>query len=590
MSKLNKVNYNNLKKRIEVATNAIKADLVFKNARYINIFTETIEIADIAVCDKYIVGIGNYSGKIEIDCKNQIIAPALIDGHTHLESTMISPRSFRDLVVPHGTCAVIADPHEIANVAGINGINYILDMTEDLDLYVGIMVPSCVPSTKLDESGAVLKSKDIRSLYKNNRILGLAEMMNAFGIVHGDKECLTKCADAINENKLIDGHAPAIYGNALNAYLSVNISTDHECTTINEAKEKLKRGQWIEIREGTVCKDLASLIDLFKDPFCNRCILSTDDNHPDTILEYGHIDKIIRKAIKLGADPIKAIKMGSYNPAIHYRLNGFGSIAVGNYANLIVLDDLNSFKIKDVYLFGEMVASKYKPLKKYSKIFNTLSKSKYKKVYNSFNLDKVSENDFEINVKGSKLKAIELVPEGVMTKEKEFDIKENKKYPYGVDINRDIAKIAVVERHKKTGHIGLGYITGFKIKKGAIASSIGHDSHNIISVGVNNYDMALAVNTIRKNNGGLAIVLNGKVIGDLVLNVAGLMTEKNEDYVIKSLNKIKKLAYNTLGINKIYDPFMTLAFMQLPVIPELKIVPQGLVNVNEQSIVDAVYN
>ena len=590
MSNVKKIDYNALKRRVKVAMNIDNADLVFKNAKYVNVFTESIEVGDIAVVDGYIVGIGNYDGNVEIDCKNKILVPAFIDGHMHLESSMVSPRSFRDLVVPHGTSAIIADPHEIANVSGIDGINYILEMTKDLDMYVGVMAPSCVPSTPLDEAGAELKSSDIKSLYKNERILGLAEMMNAFGVTHRNRECLTKCADAINAGKLIDGHAPALFGNVLNAYLSADISTDHECSSFNEAREKLKRGQWIEIREGTVCKDLSALIDLFKAPYYERCILATDDNHPDTIMQKGHIDKIIRKAIKLGADPIKAIKMGSLNAATHYRLKDYGAIGIGYLANIVVIDNLKSFNIKEVYLKGEKVAVNYSAIKKFADKNNSLNKTKYKKVYNSFNMEKVKESDFYLKKRGKRLRAIELVPEGVLSKEKKFDIIEHKNLPYGVDVDRDIAKIAVVERHKKTGHIGIGFITGFKIKKGAIASSIGHDSHNIIVVGVNDSDIAHAVNTVKKNNGGLAIVYNGKVLGDLKLNVAGLMTEQHEQYVIDNLDKLKDIAYKTLGINRIYDPFMTLAFMQLPVIPELKIIPKGLVKVSDQTIIDVIYN
>lgn len=589
MIKNKEVNYNILNKRVRVAMGLLKADLVLKDARYVNVFTEALEKGDIAIVDGYIVGIGTYSGKVEIDCKNKIISPALLDGHVHLESSMVSPKCFRDLTVPHGTCAVIVDPHEIANVAGVDGINYIYEMTKDLDLYVGIMIPSCVPSTPLDEAGATLKSKDIRPLYDRDRILGLAEMMNAYGVTHGDRECLTKIADALSLSMQVDGHAPDLNGNALNAYLSTNISTDHECSNIKEAIDKLKKGQWIEIREGTACKDLAALIDLFKAPYHDRCMLATDDNHPDTIVEEGHIDKIVRKAIKLGADPIKAIKMGSLNTALHYGLKDFGAIGVGYLANFIILDDLKTFKIDSVYLNGKKVAKNYKPIKMYSSSHNTLDKKKYSKVYNSFNMKEVKASDFNIKKKGKKLRAIELVPEGVLSSEAVYDIKTYDNLPYGVDIVRDIAKIAVVERHKCTGHIGLGFINGFKIKKGAIASSIGHDSHNIIVVGVNDSDMALAVNTIKNNNGGLAIVDNGKVLGELKLEVAGLMTEKKADYVIKNLNNLKDIAYNRFGMNRIYDPFMTLAFMQLPVIPILKIIPKGLVNVKNQKIVEAIY-
>lgn len=579
-----------LKDRVKVAMGEKKADLVFKNASFVNLFTEKIEKADIAICGTHIVGIGEYDGEVEIDCTDKVIAPSFIDSHIHLESSMISPRSFRDLVVSHGTAGVIVDPHEITNVSGIDGINYILKMTEDLDLFVGVMVPSCVPSTPLDESGAVLNSDEIKPLYENERIYGLAEMMNAFGIVHNDDQCIKKCVDAVNAGKLIDGHAPSVYGKQLNAYLTTAISSDHECSNINEAIEKLERGMWIQVREGTVCKDLDALIDLFKAPYHNRCMLATDDSHPDTIINEGHIDKIVRMAIAKGADPIRAIKMGSLNPAIHYGLGQMGAIGVGYIANLIVLDDLNSFKINSCYLAGKKVSEYDKTLYKYSENMNTLDKAELKRVYYSFNLNNTKESDFEITKKGKKQRVIELIPGGVLTKEVTLDIIENIDLPYGVDINRNIAKIAVVERHNSTGHIGIGFIKDYGIRQGAIASSIGHDSHNIIVVGVSDKDMAMAVNTVKNNNGGIAVVCDSVLLGDLKLEVAGLMTENDENYVISNLEKLKDIAYYDLGVKRDIDPFMTLAFMQLPVIPELKIIPKGLVRVSDQTIVDAVYN
>ena len=577
-----------LRDRIQIAIGEKKAELVFKNASYVNLFSERIEKADIAICRSHIVGIGQYDGETEIDCTDKIIAPSFIDSHIHLESAMISPRCFRDLVVCHGTAGVIVDPHEIANVAGIDGINYILKMTEDLDIFVGVMVPSCVPSTQLDESGAVLNNEDIKPLYNNDRIYGLAEMMNAYGLVHYDEQCIKKCVDVINVGKLIDGHAPNVYGKELNAYLTSAISSDHECSNIKEAIEKLEKGMWIQVREGTVCKDLDALIELFKEPYHNRCMLATDDSHPDTIINEGHIDKIVRKAISKGADPIKAIKMGSLNPAIHYGLDLMGAIGVGYLANLIILDDLNTFKINSCYLKGKKVSEYDKTLYKYSDDMNTLDRTDFNRVYYSFNLNNTKETDFEIKEKGTKERVIEIIPGGVLTKEVIVDIIEKDELPYGVDIDRNIAKIAVVERHNKTGHIGIGFIKGYGIRQGAIASSIGHDSHNIIVVGVNDKDMAAAVNAIKNNNGGIAIVCDNVLLGDLKLEVAGLMTENDENYVISNLEKLKDIAYYDLGVKRDIDPFMTLAFMQLPVIPELKIIPKGLVRVSEQKIVETI--
>ena len=579
----------NVKDRVKIATGEKKADLVFKNAKFVNLFSERIDEADIAVCRAHIVGVGKYDGEVEVDCTNKILVPSFIDGHIHLESSMISPRSFRDLVVPHGTCAVITDPHEIANVAGIDGINYILKMTENLDLHVGVMIPSCVPSTPLDESGANLDSEAIKFLYDNDRIYGLAEMMNAYGVTHADDECLKKCVDAMNADKLIDGHAPGLNGNLLNAYMTSAVSTDHECSNFDEAREKIERGMWVEIREGTACKDLDSLMKLFETPYCYRSMFATDDSHPDTIIKEGHIDKIIRKAIKNGANPISAIRMACLNPAIHYRLTHMGAIGVGYLANIVVLDDLETLKIDSCYLNGKKVSDNNNVLEKYSESDNTLDKNEFKRVYYSFNMKNVNERNFEITATGTKQRVIEIISGGVLTKEAIFDIKENNNSPYGVDLDRDIVKVAVVERHNATGHIGIGFIKGYGIKQGAIASSIGHDSHNIIVVGVNDKDMAMAVNTIKNNNGGIAIVCDNVLLGDLKLEVAGLMTENDENYVISNLEKLKDIAYFDLGVKRDIDPFMTLAFMQLSVIPELKIIPKGLVRVSEQKIVEAVY-
>ena len=587
MPKIFKTTLERSKDRVAVATGEKKADLVFKNARFVNLFTDTIDEGDIAICRSHIVGIGKYDGLEEIDCTGKILAPSLIEGHMHLESVMISPRSFRDLAVPHGTCAAVVDPHEIANVAGIDGINYILKMTDDLDLNIAVMIPSCVPSTPLDESGAILTSEEIRPLYENERITGLAEMMNAYGVTHGDDECLRKCVDAINVGKLIDGHAPSLSGNMLNAYLASGVSTDHECSNFDEALEKMRKGQWVEIREGTVCRDLNALIKLFEPPYYNRCMLATDDSHPDTIINLGHIDKIIRQAISKGANPIYAIKMGSLNPASHYGFSHMGAIGVGYLANIIVLDDLETFKINSCYINGKKVSEGSKVLEKSSDKFNTLDKNEFKRVYYSFNMNTVKASDFVCKEKGSKLRTIEIIPGGVLTKETIVDVDKNKE-TY-VDTSMNIAKIAVVERHKNTGHIGIGFIKGYGIRQGAIASSIGHDSHNIIVVGVNDEDMALAVNTVKNNNGGIAIACNNVVSGDLKLEVAGLMTESNENYVIGNLEKLKDIAYYELGVLRDIDPFMTLAFMQLPVIPELKIIPKGLVRVSTQEIVPAVF-
>ena len=589
MRKNDFVTLNKMTKRINSANGKIKADLVLKNARFINVFTESIESGDIAIADGIIVGIGKYDGKKEVDVKGKILSPGFIDGHIHLESAIVSPANFRDAVMPHGTAAVIVDPHEITNVAGKQGIDFILDMTKDLDLDVYVMIPSCVPSTSLDESGAQLKSNDIKPYYKKDRVIGLAEFMNSYGINKADKSCLNKCIDCINENKLIDGHAPDLSSYQLNAYLTACISTDHECSTKDEAIEKLKKGQWIEIRQGTVCHDLKQLMPLLKFPYYNRCLFSTDDKHPGDIIEYGHIDYIIKKAIEWGADPIIAIKVASYNAAIHYDLKYQGAIAIGYKADIVVLDDLKKMKISSVYKNGILVAKDGKVIQKYSNK-EKINKKKYNRVYNSFNLKQLKEDDFIFkNVEKKKnINVIQLIKGGVLTElVKTQSIKTNDEI--GINLNKDIVKLAVVERHKNTGHIGLSLISGYGIKKGAVASSVSHDSHNIIVVGTNAKDMALAANTIRKNKGGLCVVSDNKVMSEITFEIAGLMTSKNVDYVEKLMDKMKKQCYEELKINKDFDPFMTLAFISLPVIPEVKLTTKGLCDVNKQKIIQTFY-
>lgn len=577
-----------LSKRIEVAVNNKKADLVIKNAKYLNVFTEKFEEGDIAVKDGYIVGVGDYSGIKTVDAKGKYIVPSFIDGHIHLESAIVSPANFRDVVIPHGTGAVIVDPQEIANVAGTEGIKFILDTTENLDLDVYVMISSCVPATNFDEAGAKLDAKKIKPFYKLERVLGLAEFMNYHGICLADKGCLEKCVDAINEGKLIDGHAPSLNGKYLDAYVSSYISTDHECVNAYEGIEKLSKGQWIEIRQGTACHDLKALMPLLAEPYYKRCLFSTDDKHPGDIIKYGHIDYIIRKSIEWGADPIKAYIVSSYNAAVHYGLKFQGAIAPGYVADLVVLDDINKVKIDSCYKRGILVSKDGKPLTYYSKK-EKISKAKYKKVYNSFNLKKLSDEDFKIKQKGKFQNAIEIIEGGIVTKLFVNEINVGNSEEFGVDLGKDIIKLAVVERHKNTGHIGLGFIKKYGLKKGAVASSVAHDSHNIVVAGTNSADMALAANTIRKNKGGLAVCLDGKVLGEISFEIAGLMTSKDPKFVEDTMSKMKEVCYEKLGVNKNIDPFMTLAFMCLPVIPDVKLTTFGLVDVNNQEIVESVF-
>lgn len=578
----------NLKCRIDQSMGLKKADLVIKNANVLNVFTNEFYKTNLAIGKGYFLGVGDYEGEQEIDGTNKYIVPSFIDSHIHLESAIVSPSNFRDAVVPHGTCAVVSDPHEITNVAGVLGIDFMLDTTKDLDIDCYVMIPSCVPATKFDESGATLLSSDIIKLYGKDRVIGLAEFMNSFGIIHNDEECLKKCLETINRDLLIDGHAPNILGKNLNAYCSCDISTDHECSFFEEAIEKLKVGQYIEIREGTACHDLKGLIKLIEEPYYHRCLFSTDDKHPYDIINLGHIDHIIRLAIQNGADPIKCFKIASINAANHYNLKRIGAIAPGYKANFVILDDVDKVEINSCYLNGIKVSEKNECLEKYSKKEN-IDKSKYHSIYNSFNMKTMNENDFMFSDAFDKTKArvISLVPGGVLTEYFETELNKSAK-EIGVDIEKDIVKLAVVERHKNTGHIGLALLHGYGMKCGAVASSVSHDSHNIIVVGTNAKDMAVATNTIKEQNGGLCIVRDGKVIKKLSFEIAGLMTHEDINYVSDTMEEMKEICYNDFGIDRTYDPFMTLAFISLPVIPDVKLTTLGLVDVVKQQIVDVL--
>lgn len=568
-------NKSELQKNVKVSTGKIEADLVLKNVKYVNVFTDEILENDIAINNGIIVGIGSYSGKNEVNLEGKIIVPGFIDGHIHLESSMLKPVEFAKAVSVHGTTSVITDPHEIANVCGETGIEYMLEATKDLPVSVYFMIPSCVPATAIDESGAVIDSKTIKKYYDNDRILGLAEMMNYVGTVNGDDEVIQKLVDANNFNKKVDGHAPELKDKELNAYVLTGVNSDHECSNIDEAMEKMRLGQYIMIREGTAAKNLDALIGLFDKPFCNRAMLVTDDKHPGDLLEKGHIDYIIRKAVRHGADPINAIKMATINAAIYFGIKNVGAIAPGYIANLVVLDDLNEIKINSVYYYGDKVVENNKLIKEYS---SNVDEDVKRCVCNSFNVDKTTSESFKINEKGSHYRVMELEKGQLLTKELILDDIEN----------NGVNKIAVVERHKNTGHIGTGFMKGYGLKKGAIATSVSHDSHNLIVAGTNDNDMSIACNAVIDNAGGWAIAVDGKIIKTLPLPIAGLMSEKTLEELEQDIVEMKDIARG-LGVIEGIDPFMTLGFLSLPVIPKIKMTTYGFVDVETQKILPSIF-
>lgn len=575
-----------LAERILAAAGTKKASLVLKHAQVVNVFTAALETADIAVEDGYVVGLGEYEGETEIDLKGKVVCPGFIDGHIHLESSMVAPGEFERTVIPHGTQAVITDPHEIANVAGAEGIRFMMDRTEGLTLDVYFMLPSCVPATGLDESGAVLSAEKLEPFYQEERVLGLAELMNSYGTTRADQGILAKLKGALSRDKLVDGHAPGLRGKELNAYVTAGVESDHECSDAAEALEKLGRGQWIMIREGTAARNLEALIPLFEEPYYHRCMLVTDDKHPGDLLRLGHIDYIVRKAISLGADPLHAVIMGSYNAAQYFKLKETGAVAPGYKANFIVVSDLKDFIVEQVYKNGKLVAEngvmKEGILAAEAKKIDTPAR-----VGDSFHLKEIRPEQLAMKKKGNTIRVLCLTPGELTTTERLVSWTEKEGYAPGVDVEQDIVKMAVFERHHDTGHIGLGYLGGYGLKRGAVATSIAHDSHNLIIAGTNDEDMVLAGNTVRKNRGGLAVAADGKLLGELPLPIAGLMSEEPAEAVDERLEALKKAAAK-LGISDEIDPFMTLAFASLPVIPKLRLNTYGLIDADRQEIVEVM--
>lgn len=545
---------------IAVAAGREKADLVLKNAKYLNVFSNEFLSGDIAVANGLIAGVGKYDGKTEIDVSGKLVLPGFIDAHIHLESSMVTPAEFAKAVVAHGTTTVITDPHEITNVMGIDGVEYMIQASQNLPIDVHFMMPSCVPATDIDESGAELDCKDIDLYLDNKKVLGLAEMMNYVGVINGDKNVLSKIVTSQAHHKKIDGHAPELSGNDLNAYIAAGVYSDHECSTFENALEKLRKGQFIMIREGTAAHNLKALMPLLTQQYYSRCMFATDDKHPSDLLHGGHIDYIVKQALKNGADPIVALKTATHHAARYFLLNNKGAIASGYLADIVVVDNLEDFNVETVFKRGKLVFDG--EVKDFSA--PTVDEKLAEKCFDTFHLDSVTPSSFKVD---GKLGLIGLVGGELLTR--------NLGTADKIDVENDILKIACIERHKGTNHIGVGYVKGYSLKSGAVATSVAHDSHNIITVGCNDDDIAVAVNAIKDSKGGIAVVENGKIKALLKLPIAGLMSDEPLTTVNEKLENAKSSAYE-LGVDKSIDPFMTLSFLSLPVIPSLRITTKGV--------------
>ena len=556
---------------IAVASGRCKADLVLKNATYLDVFCNRLSHGDIAVADGLIAGMGeNYSGEVEVDMGGKIVLPGFVDAHIHLESSLVSPREFARAVLPHGTTTVVTDPHEIANVMGTDGIEYILQATEGLPIDVRVMLPSCVPATPLDESGAELDARAIEPLYERDRVEGLAEMMNAYGVYTGDRSVVEKIVAAQAHHRRIDGHAPGLSGNELNAYIASGVYSDHECSDVEDALAKIGRGQYIMIREGTAARNLNALLPLLTPQYYTYCMFCTDDKHPSDLLEKGHIDYIVRRAIKAGVDPIIAVKCASHHAARYFRLEDRGAIAPGYRADFAVVDNFDDFNVLSVYCEGRRMYDG-----KTVAPFDApqIEPQLVSHAHDTFRVAPLTAENFAEN---RPCGVLGMIPGEIVTTDAGVASE--------ISVKDDVLKIAVIERHKGTNHIGIGYIKGYGLKSGAVATSISHDSHNIIVVGTNEADMAAAANRVVELGGGIVVLDGGKILGEVQLQIAGLMSEAPLVDVNRDLENAKEQAF-ALGVSRGVDPFMTLSFMALTVIPTLRMSTRGVFDVNQQKFI-----
>ena len=566
-----KINRKLLKKQriVEVAAGRKPADVVLKNAVYLNVFANELCHGDIAIAEGLIVGMGDYSGRTEYDLSGKIVLPGFVDSHIHLESSLVSPKELTRALLPHGTTTVITDPHEIANVMGTDGIDYMLQATEGLPIDVRFMLPSCVPATPKDESGAVLDYRALDSFFDHPRVQGLAEVMNFVGVIAADSQVIEKIVAAQAHHKKIDGHAPMLQGKDLDAYVAAGVYSDHECYDAADAIAKIQRGQYIMIREGTAAQNLDALMPLLTPKYADRCMFCADDKHPNDLLEKGHIDYICKRAIANGADPLLTVKVATHNAARYYQLNNRGAIAPGYLADLAIIDDFENFNVKMVFKKGKLCYDgEVKPFTE-----PTIEPYLVERAHNTFHVSQLTLEDF----RDRRQRGILGMVDGEI-------VTTDNGYASQVDLDQDILKIAVIERHKNTGHIGIGYLQGYGLKSGAVATSISHDSHNIIVVGTNSKDMAFAANRVVENRGGIVVAENEAVTAEVILEIAGIMSDAPMTEVNEKLEQAKAAAFRQ-GVSKGIDPFMTLSFMALPVIPQLRLTTRGVIDVLTQQYI-----
>lgn len=568
------MNKEELSKLIKTAHGDIKADLVIKHVNLVNVFTAEIqEDVDIAISGKWIAGVGSYEGKKEIDGKGMYAAPGFIDCHIHIESSYLSPEELGRIIVPHGGTTIVADPHEIVNVCGIPGLDYMMKAAKNTKLDIKFQIPSCVPATPFEDAGAIVKAEDMEEPLRRENVLGLAEFMNYPGVIGCADLDLDKIIAAKNlGGKVIDGHAPGVHGKDLTAYISAGIRDDHECESLLGMEERLRQGVYVMLRQGTVCHDLNNLVKGVSKGNSRRILLCSDDRQPKTILTLGHLDNSLRMCVEAGIDPIEAIRFATLNAAECFHMYDKGAIAPSYLADIVLLDDLKDFKVRKVFAKGELVAEdgKYLP---------SFSKEPIDSVSGSIHIGDFSKEKFKMRLKSDEVWAIEILPGGVLTKKVPVKVKLDKDGEFVFDEKQDIVKVAVVERHKGTGKVGCGFMKGYGLKRGAIALSVAHDSHNMIVVGTNDDDMAFAITSLAEQKGGIVLIEGGKVIESMPMPIAGIMSDQSGEWVMERLNAITEASRKHLEISEDVNPVMTLSFMSLCVIPEIKLTDRGLFDV-----------
>ena len=568
-----------LKKLIDVAAGRVPADIVIRNGRVVDVYNACIiEGQDVAICGDTIAGVGEYEGLRVVDAQGAYVLPGFIDAHIHIESSYVTPEELGRLLVPRGTTTIVADPHEIVNVCGLDGLNYMLEAAKHTELDILYVLPSCVPATPFENAGAVVDASMMREPLKNDRILGLGEFMDYPGVTNADTNILDKLLAAKQQGKIVDGHSPDLFGNALNAYASAGILTDHECSDAQELTDRVARGMYVLLREGSACHNLRTLLKAVTPANSRRCLLCSDDRQAKTILTVGHIDNHLRMCVDEGLNPLTAIQMATLNAAECYRLHDRGAIAPGLRADIVLVDNLQTFQARRVFLRGKEIAADGQYLKSFVRCPTTV-------VQGSFNVKDFSKDKLRLKLASEHVYVIDIQPGGVVTGKKTAKVQRDANGEFVFQPNANIAKVAVVERHKGTGNVARALLRGYGIKTGAIALSIAHDSHNIITVGTNDEDMAFAVETLISQGGGICLVDKQKVVNTMQMPVGGLMTDQTGEWVSEKLEQIHADAHQCLGISKEVEPVMTLCFMSLPVIPELKITDLGLFDVTQFSFI-----